>query len=348
MGTLNTSRFVALRAGFPDGGVWLNAMPLYHVGGSVVSELGTLALRGTFIIAPGFDAPLMLEMIESERVNASLFVPTMIINLLDHPDFPKRNLSSMKTILTGASVVPAALVRRTKTAFDCGLVILFGQTEVNGVVCQTTLDDSVEDQSHTLGRPLPQAEVKIADPETGEVQPIGVPGEICVRGYQTMHGYCALEEATQKTIGADGWLKTGDIAAMDSRGYVRITGRLKDMIIRGGMNIYPREIEDLLFDHPEVAEISVVGIPDEKWGEVIAAIIRPANPAAPPTPEALHNYCRAQLATHKTPTLWFIIDAYPLTPSGKIQKFVLQDWINEGKIAPVIWTRATRDQVAGA
>jgi fatty-acyl-CoA synthase len=312
---------------------------MFHIAGPVVTGMATLISRGTYVLAPRFDPALMLELIESERANATLIVPTMIIDLLDHPDFPMRDLSSMKVILTGAAAVPAALVRRAKDAFGCGLVILFGQTEVNGVVSQTTLNDTIEDQTQTLGRPLPQVEVRIADPVTGSVQPLEVPGEICVRGYQNMHGYCGLEEDTKAAISADGWLRTGDIGVMDSRGYLRIVGRLKDMIIRGGMNVYPREIEDVLFDHPEVAGISVVGIPDEKWGEIVAAVIRPVDLAAPPSPDELHAFCRARLAAHKAPAAWYFVEGYPLTPSGKVQKFMLQRWIEAGTIQAIPWSR---------
>ena len=338
-GVINTSRQVARRAGFEDGDVWVNAMPMFHIGGSVVTELGTITSRGTYVIMPGFDPAQMLEIIESERGNATLIVPTMILNLLEHPAFPNHDLSSIKTILSGASAVPAALVHRTKEALGCQFTILFGQTELNGVVCQTRVDDSIEDQSQTLGQPLPQVELKIACPETGEVRPIGISGEIYARGYQLMLGYFGMDEATQATIGEDGWLHTGDLGIMDERGYVRIAGRLKDMIIRGGINIYPREIEDVLFDHPEVNQAAVIGVPDEKWGEVIAAIILPNTPQNPPPASDLFAYCRDKLASHKAPTLWYFVDAYPLTPSGKIQKFKLLEWVDSGVIKPVVWER---------
>lgn len=344
-GVINTSRFVGERAGFPEGGVWINAMPLFHIAGSIVTELATLNARGTFVIVPGFDPGLMLEIIESERGEATLIVPTMILALLEHPDFSVRDLSSMRTILTGAAVVPAALVHRTKAAFDCELTILFGQTEINGVVTQTRLDDDIEDQSETLGTPLPHAEVCVADPDTGEILPIGATGEICVRGYQNMAGYFGMEEATAETIRQGGWLRTGDLGIMDERGYLKIAGRLKDMIIRGGMNLYPREIEEVLFDHPEVAQVSVVGVPDERWGEIIAAVILPRDPASPPAPEDLHNFTRARLSPHKTPVLWYFIDAFPLTPSGKIQKFVLQEWIDSGTIKAVPWERKSSQKI---
>jgi fatty-acyl-CoA synthase len=336
LGAINTSRFVARRACFTDAGVWLNAMPMFHIAGPVVTAMATLSSRGTYVLAPGFDPAAMLELIESERANATLIVPTMILAMLDHPDFKIRDHASMRVITTGAAMVPATLVKRTKEAFGSDVMILFGQTEVNGVVSTTTLDDSVDDQSQTLGRPLPQVEVRIVDVVTGRTLPIGTPGEFCVRGYQNMHGYCGPEAASSVAIDEDGWLHMGDIGVMDERGYLRITGRLKDMIIRGGMNIYPREIEDVLFDHPGVNDVSVIGVPDDKWGESIAAVIRPVDGRAPPAPEDLHAFCRERLAAHKAPSLWFFVAGYPTTASGKIQKFVLQDWVRDRKIAPAM------------
>ena len=343
LGTINSTRFVAQRAGFPDGGVWLNAMPMFHVGGNVVTGLATLNQRGTYVLAPAFEPALILELIESERANASLIVPTMILALLEHPDFERRRHDSLKTVLTGASTVPEALVARTKAAFGCDVVILFGQTELNGVVTATTLDDAIEDQAQTLGRPLPRIEVRIVDPASGETQPVGVSGEICVRGYQNMLGYCGSPEQTAHAIDKEGWLHMGDLGCMDSRGYLRITGRLKDMVIRGGMNIYPREIEETLFDHPKVADVSVIGVPDERWGEIIAAIVRPADPAAPPSADELHVWCRKKLSSHKTPSAWYFLDSFPMTASGKIQKFVLKQWITEGRLQPGLRSETTRD-----
>ncbi len=338
-GAINTSRFVAARAGFPDGGVWLNAMPLFHIGGPVVTAMGTLSRRGTYVIAPGFDPQQMLELVESERATITLVVPTMILALLDHPDFSKRDLSSLRTIMSGATAVPAALVERTKKALGCDFTICFGQTELNGVVTQTSPADTVEDQAETLGRPLPQSEVAILASDTGEIVPIGATGEICVRGYQTMHGYHGLDEATRATIREDGWLRTGDLGTMDSRGYLRIAGRLKDMIIRGGMNLYPREIEDVLFEHPAVAQVAVVGVPDERLGEVVGAVVQPRIPGELPC-ASLHAFCRERLAVHKAPVFWYAVDQFPLTPSGKIQKFVLQNRIAKGELRPVPWERS--------
>jgi fatty-acyl-CoA synthase len=348
-GVVNTSRYVAERAGFPPGGVWINAMPMFHIAGSAVTEIGCLSQQGTYVLAPGFDPGSMLELIESERGNASLLVPTMILAMLGHPEFGSRDLSSMVTVLSGAAAVPAALVRRTREQLGCQFTILFGQTEINGVVTQTRIDDDISDQAETLGQPLPHVEVKVVDPADGAVLPLGDPGEICVRGYQTMQGYYGLPQATAAAIEPDGWLHTGDLGSMDERGYLRIAGRLKDMIIRGGMNIYPREIEDVIFDHERVAQVSVVGVPDQRWGEVIAAVIVPSDPSDPPAAAELNAFCRARLAAHKAPLLWFFVTEYPLTPSGKVQKFKLAQSIAAGEIAPDPWNPSSPDppSVAG-
>jgi fatty-acyl-CoA synthase len=334
-GVVNASRFVAIGAGFEEGGVWVNAMPMFHIGGGTLTELGSIALRGTYVLMPFFDAGLILELIETYHGTIALAVPTILIGMLDHPEAATCDLTSLRTIMSGAAVVPAPLVRRVKEAFGCRFSIVFGQTELHGVISQTQPDDPPEDQSETIGRPLPQVEVKIIEPITGEVLPVGERGEICARGYQTMLGYFAMPTETEAAIEKDGWLHTGDLGSMDDRGYLRISGRLKDMIIRGGENIYPREIEDLLFSHPDVSEVAVVGVPDEKWGERVAAVIKPADVHHPPLPDALRAYCREHLAKYKAPTDWFFVEQHPFTASGKIQKFVLREDIEAGRIRPV-------------
>lgn len=341
-GVINTARNIALRMQFPDGGIHINAMPMFHIAGAAVAEMGVLALRGTFVLMDHFEAGLMLELFESERGNATLIVPTMILGLLDHPDLARRDVSSLQTILTGAANVPAALVRRTQDTLKCHLCIIFGQTESNGPITLTAPGDSVEDQTETVGKPLTHVDVKIVEPETGSTLPLDSVGEIWVKGYQTMSGYYDLASESRYTVRADGWLRTGDLGSMDRRGYVKITGRLKEMIIRGGMHLYPKEMEDVLFDHPEVAQISVLGVPDEKWGEVVAAVILARDPANPPSIDELFTYCSRRLASQKVPELWCFVSEYPLTPSGKIQKPVLKQWIVEKRLAPVRWQRALR------
>jgi fatty-acyl-CoA synthase len=332
-GLINASRFGAMRVGFPDGGVWVSAMPLFHVGGCAGSQLGAFSQRGTFVMVPEFDASVMLELIESECGNNVHAVPTMLVAMLDHPDRPKRDLSSLKTFMSGGSNVAADLVRRVRTAFAAKLTITFGQTELCGAICQTFPDDTPEKQSTTVGQPAPCMDLKIADPATGDVLPLGVPGEIWARGYQTMLGYFDLPQDEQSALRPDGWLKTGDLGTMDSEGYVRITGRLKDAIIRGGENIYPKEVEDVLCAHPAVLQASVVGIADAKWGEIVAAVLRFGQTPVP-NAEELHAWCRRQLAAYKTPVQWYYVNEYPITSSGKVQKYTLREMISTKALLP--------------
>lgn len=331
-GVINPPRYVGRRIGFPDGGVWLNAMPMYHIGGSVLTSLATLNMQGTFVLMPEWDPGLTLELVEAERAQGMLLVPTMVLALLEHADFGKYDLSSLRFILTGAAAVPPALVERTRSALNCELMITFGQTEASGTVSTTGVGDAPRDLAETLGKPLPNVDISIRDPETGAPVAAGSIGEIWFRGFQVMLGYYGRKAETEAVLTDDGWLRSGDLGTLDARGYLSITGRLKDMIIRGGMNIYPREIEDALFEHEAVAQVAVLGVPDAKWGEVVAAVVRVVDGATPPTAAELHRFCRERLAPHKAPTLWSTIDVLPLTPTGKVQKFVLQDWIREGRL----------------
>jgi fatty-acyl-CoA synthase len=340
-GVINTSRFTAMRVGFAEGGVWVSAMPLFHVGGCAGSELGAFTHGGTYVMMHAFDAGTMLELIESERGTHVHAVPTMLLALLDHPDRAARDLRSLKSFTSGGSPVPVPMVRRACETFDARLSITFGQTELNGVVSQTYPDDPPERQAATIGQPSPCADLKIADPTTGRVLPLGTPGEIWVRGYQTMLGYFDLADDSQATITDDGWLKTGDLAAMDAAGYLTITGRLKDAIIRGGENIYPREVEEVLLAHAAVAQASVVGVADVRWGEVVAAVLR-FKPGEAPRTEELHDWCRARLAAYKTPAQWFRVDHYPSTSSGKIQKFALRDMIHDGRLVALPFVKPSR------
>jgi len=334
-GLVNEAHFVALRAGMEDGGVCINAMPMYHIGGGAVTEFGTLAMHGTYVVMPGFDPGLALELFETYRGTHALMVPTMLIAILEHADCAIRDLSSIQTMMSGASAVPEALVHRVIERLGCRVSILFGQTEMHGVISQTRLTDAPADQAGTVGQALPELEVKIADPVTGAVLPIGEQGEICCRGYQNMLAYYELPDETAVTIDPDGWLHMGDLGTMDDRGFLKVTGRLKDMIIRGGINVYPREIEDLLFTHPQIAEVAVIGVPDERWGEQIAAVVRPADPAVTPTADELRAWCKERIAAHKVPAQWFVTRAYPMTPSGKVQKFVLRDQLDAGALLPL-------------
>ncbi|MET8430686.1 AMP-binding protein [Nocardia sp. NPDC004860] len=343
-GIINEATFVFERAGRADSVVCVNAMPMYHIGGGAVTELGTIAHHGTYVVLPGFEAGLVLEMLEAYRGTHSLMVPTMLIALLEHPDRESRDLSSVHTIMSGAAAVPQTLVERVIDQLDCRFTILFGQSEMHGVISQTRITDDPADQATTVGQPLPELEVKIVDTVSGDIVAIGEQGEICCRGYQNMLGYSDMPDETAAAIDAEGWLHMGDLGTMDERGFLRITGRLKDMIIRGGLNIYPREIEELLFTHPDVAEAVVIGVPDEKWGEQIGAVLRLRHPDTPLDIAALKAWCRERIAAHKTPSLWYFTEALPMTPSGKIQKFRVQDDIASGALTPA---RFPEDCVTG-
>lgn len=334
LGLINASHFAAQRAMFPDGGIWATAMPLFHVGGSAGSHYGAMSSRGTFVLQPSFDAGDMLRIVETEQVQHIHGVPTMIMRMLEHPDRPKRNLKSLKTIQSGGSLVPESLVLQARDELNCRFTINYGQTELNGVVCQTFPDDSVGRQIRTIGQPSLHAELKITDPTTGATRPLNEPGEIWVRGYQVMHGYFNPPAAADTSNTNDGWLRTGDIATMDPHGYLTIVGRLKDCIIRGGENIYPREIEDVLHQHPCVLEAAVVGAPDLQWGEVVAAFIKLRSEVPVPQADQLYKHCRDHLAAYKAPVRWYYVDTMPTTSSGKVQKFALRNFIMEGSVLP--------------
>jgi fatty-acyl-CoA synthase len=330
----NNARLCMARVGFGPGDAWVNPMPLFHTAGCVVSTLGPIQARGRIVLVPWFDPALFFDLVEQEGGSATLLVPTMLVACLEHESFPTRDLASLRSVLCGGATIPAELVRRVEKEMGVSFDILFGQTESGPVITQTHAVDSTEDKAETLGRPLPRTEVSIRDVTTNEVVPLDAVGEICTRGYLVMQGYFNLPDATAAAIDADGWLHTGDLGAMDERGYCRITGRVKDMIIRGGENIYPREIEDLLFGHPAVADVAVVGIPDGLWGETVAAFVRPAAGAGHLDSAALFQFCRESLAAYKTPRTWVVVDQYPTTPSGKVQKYVLRERLLGGDYPP--------------
>ncbi len=344
-GIVNNARLYTARLGLGPGSVQLTAMPLFHTAGCVMAVLGAVVTRGTLVLAPYFDPGLMLELIAAERPATVAGVPTMLIGMLDHPGFRPGRHGIGTAVVTGGAVVPPALVGRVEAAFGAPVSIVFAQTEASPVITQTSPQDTAEDRAHTLGRPLPQTEVKITDPASGQTVAPGITGEVCTRGYHVMTGYFRDPGKTAAAIDADGWLHTGDLASMDERGYCQIAGRLKDMIIRGGENIYPREIEQVLFEHPTVADVAVVGVPDATWGEQVAAFIRPA-PGQTPDPGELFAYCREHLAPHKTPRYWTVVEEFPQTPSGKIQKFVLRErFLARG---PDVAIRAESTDIAAA
>ncbi len=330
-GLVNNADHVLQRMDVTDGAVYLGVMPLFHTAGSVLAVLGSVARRATHVLLEAFDAGLVLELIGTYRSNAMVGVPTMLIAMMEHPSFATADLSSVTAICSGGSTVPAHLVRALEEKIGAQFTIVFGMTECSPVALMTHTDDSIADKANTLGTPVPHAEVKITDTVSGVTAPVGEVGEICTKGYHVMLGYFEMPDATQATIDKDGWLHTGDLGAMDARGYFTIEGRLKDMIIRGGENIYPRELEELLFRHPKVGEVAVIGLPSDRWGEEVAAVIRPKSGQTVDKDE-LFAFVRDHLAAHKTPRHWFAVDAFPLTGSGKIQKFKLRDMCAKGEL----------------
>ena len=283
---------------------------------------------------PRFSPALELELIETHGVTVLCGVPAMLMAVLDHPDLAKRDVSSLRRVLTGGAVTPPALARRAEATLGVTYSIAFAQTEAGCVVSMATAADSVDDRAETMGRPLPYTEARIAGLRTNETARCGETGEICTRGYLVMRGYLNAPEATAAAIDADGWLHTGDLGSMDERGYLRIAGRLKEMIIRGGENIYPREIEELLIAHPAVADAAVLGIPDGYYGEVVGAAVRPAvadtgdvSTGGDAMAAELADYCRARLAAEKVPVRWLVTGVFPLTPSGKIRKDALREML---------------------
>jgi fatty-acyl-CoA synthase len=328
---VNNARLWIDRVGLPAGVGVLQPMPLFHTAGCVMGVLGSLDRHAKLVLMPLFDPSVFLELIELERTQFACGVPTMLIAAMEHPDATSRDLSSWKSAVSGGSQVPEALVRRVEDALGIDFTITYGQTECSPILTNGLPSDSAEDKGQTIGKPLPHTEIRIADPESLETVSIGMPGELWARGYFTMLGYFDMPEATTKTLTADGWVRTGDLAVMDERGYCRIVGRLKDMIIRGGENLFPAEIEETLYRHPAVAEAAVVGLPDDHLGEVVGAFIRPRDPNELPTVAEVHSHMRALISPQKTPTRWYAVDGFPLTGSGKIQKFAIREAWEKGE-----------------
>ncbi|MGW2562569.1 AMP-binding protein [Streptomyces sp. NPDC001514] len=304
--------------------VWVNPMPLFHTAGCGLVTLGALQTGGVHVLPAKFDADLMLDLFEHHHGTILLSVPTMLIRMLDAQRAAARDLSSWRLATLGGAPVPVELIRRARNDFSVDVGIGYGQTEAAPYITHTVPSDTHPDWSETVGRPLPHVEVKIADQDSGEPVPLGELGEICTRSMCVMSGYFENPKATDAAIDKNGWLHTGDLGSMDAAGYVRIKGRVKDMIIRGGENIYPREIEDFLFTHDSVADVSVVGLPHSEWGEIVAAFVR-VRQGATLTQDDLISHCTGRIASYKIPQVWEFVTEFPQTASGKIQKFALRD-----------------------
>ncbi|MFF7647177.1 AMP-binding protein [Streptomyces canus] len=315
--------------------VCVNPLPMFHTAGCVVATLGPLWLGGCAALVERFEPVAVLDLIRREGAGLLFYVPTILGALLDAARASDRPAPALRTVMGGASSVPRSMIESAEKVFGAAVHNLFGQTELAPVLTMTRRSDSHEDLMRTVGRPLPQVDCKIVDPVSGAVQPLGVPGEICARGYQQLVEYLHDPAATAAAVDAEGWVHTGDLGAMDERGVITLTGRLKELIIRGGENIAPAEIEAVLMEQEQVAEAAVVGVPDAKWGEAVAVAVRLRRPAAPGLRAELEAHSRAALPSFKVPQHWFQVTELPATPSGKVQRFKLLEAIAEGRVEPL-------------
>ena len=323
-GIVNNARHTTARLQLPDQDTWLNVLPMFHVGGSVTMMLGCLANHGTHVLLPEFTVEGMLQALEKYRVGITMAVPTMLVGVLQDEGLADRHLERLKVVVTGGAVVAPELVRQVASALNVELMVMFGQTETGGALCLTHRSDSIDRVTQSVGKPLDLSETKIVDVETGEIVSRGQMGEICARTPCRMLEYFELPEQTAETIDADGYVHTGDLGVMRADGYLQVTGRLKDMIIRGGENIYPREVEDVLSEHEAIAQAAVFGVPSAKWGEEVSAacVLKPGVSASS---EELAAFLLQRLARHKVPKTWEFKAELPVNASGKIMKFVLRE-----------------------
>jgi len=301
-------------------------VPFYHCFGMVLGNLACTT-HGACIVVPGeaYDASTVLRTVQEERCTSLYGVPTMFIGELDLPDFRRYDLSSLRTGIMAGSPCPVEVMKRVQSEMHMTEVtIAYGMTETSTVSTQTHTDDPVEKRVGTVGSAHPHIEIKVLDPETGRVVPRGTTGEFCTRGYSVMLGYWNNDAATGAAIDSARWMHTGDLAVMDDDGYLNIVGRIKDMVIRGGENVYPREVEEFLYSHPAVSDVQVIGVPDEKYGEEIMAWVK-LRAGAQVSGDELRDFCRGKIASYKIPRYWKFVDGFPMTVTGKVQKFKMRE-----------------------
>lgn len=320
---LNNGRIFALCWGVQPGEHICTAMPFFHAGGCVLGILAALGVGATLHPLIAFDPLKTLQVLSTERCSRFGGVPTMLIAIMQHPDFASFDLSSLKSVVSGGSPVPVYLMEQVSERMGANATIVFGQTEASAAITLTRQEDSFELKSATVGVPMPHGEVKVINPATCEAVPCGERGELTCRGYLVMAGYYNMPEKTAEAIDSHGWLHSGDLATMNEQGYVNIVGRLKDMVIRGGENIFPREVEEFLIRHPKIADVQIVGVPDKFFGEELLAVVV-LQQGEQLTEAELREYCKGQISHQKIPRYFQFVESYPLTASGKVQKFILR------------------------
>jgi fatty-acyl-CoA synthase len=323
---LNNGYFVGELCDYTEADRVCLPVPFYHCFGMVMGNLGAVTHGACIVIpAPGFDPEATLRAVAEQRCTSLYGVPTMFIAELEHPEFASFDLSTLRTGIMAGSPCPVEVMKRVQRDMHMTEVgICYGMTETSPVSTQTRPDDSLERRVSTVGRPGPHIEVKVVDPDTGLVVPCGETGEFCTRGYSVMLGYWNEPEKTAEAIDAARWMHTGDLATMDEEGYCNIVGRIKDMVIRGGENVYPREIEEFLYSHPDVSDVSVVGVPDERFGEELCAFVVTRSGTSP-SEDAIRDYCSSRLAHYKVPRYVVFTDGFPMTVTGKVQKFKMRE-----------------------
>jgi fatty-acyl-CoA synthase len=302
-------------------------VPFYHCFGMVMANLGCTSHGATMVIpAPGFDPGLTLDAISQERCTAVYGVPTMFIAMQHHPSFAEHDLATLRTGIMAGSICPVEVMKRCVNEMHMEAAsIAYGMTETSPVSCQTRADDDLERRTASIGRVHPHVEIKIVDPVSGETVEREQPGEFCTRGYSVMLGYWDDPEKTAEAIDEDGWMHTGDLAEMREDGYCNIVGRIKDMVIRGGENVYPREIEEFLYAHPDIEDVQVIGVPDEKYGEELCAWVKLREGAEPLDADAVRAYATGKLAHYKIPRYVLLVDEFPMTVTGKIRKVQMRE-----------------------
>jgi len=323
---VNNGKCIGDRLGLSTADRFLVQVPMFHCFGMVLTMTSSMTHGATLCPLPYFSAKSSLACINQERITAMNGVPTMFIAMFNHPDYRKTDFSHMRTGIMAGAGCPPELMRRAAQPDEMnmrGIVSVYGQTESSPGSTMSAWTDPLDLRTNTVGYDFPHVECKIIDPETGEEVPDGTNGEFCSRGYNTMKGYYKMPEATRDTVDAEGWLHSGDLACRDSDGTYRITGRLKDMIIRGGENIYPKEIEEFIYTHPQVRDVQVIGVPDKKYGEEIMACIILKEPGSVTT-EEMTNYIKASMARHKVPRYIQFVDAFPMNAAGKILKYKMR------------------------
>jgi len=326
---VNNARMVGDVMGMTDTDSLLIQVPLFHCFGCVMSTLNCVYHASAMVLLEFFDPAKALQTIDAQRCTAVNGVPTMFVAMLNHPDFDHYDMSSLRTGIMAGALCPEETMNQVRTKMHCSeVVIAFGQTESSPVMTMTRRDDPVKLRVASVGRLLPDIEGKIIDPETGNDSPVNVQGEIVTRSACVMSGYYKMPEATTEAIDKEGWLHTGDLGEVDQNGYFKVTGRIKDMIIRGGENIYPRELENFLYKHPKVMNVQVIGISDKKYGEQVLAAIQ-LKDGQKATPEEFSEFCKGKIARHKIPRYWDFVDGYPMTASGKIQKYKMKEIFSE-------------------